>query len=105
MEIRLLNRGDFSAIQAEVPPLLFGRGRFMVSSRDARRCRRAAANRYSWGNDLPLDRHHLGNDLLYFCFLQLLGELDAPGDGTQGGLPVGVADEARDMKIVALGAY
>ena len=50
-----------------------------------------------FGDDLPIDCHHFGDDLPYSGFLQLVGEFDSLGDGSQGNFPVGIADKAGDV--------
>ena len=62
--------------QGEVPPLFLSR------------------------EDLPLDRHDLGDDLLDLHFLQFLWQLDTIGDGGQGGFHIGVTNKAGDVQLV-----
>ena len=50
-----------------------------------------------FGNDLPIHCHHLGDDLPYSGFLQLVGEFDSLGDGSQGNFPVSIADKTGDV--------
>jgi hypothetical protein len=63
--------------QGEVPPLFLGR------------------------EDLPLDCHDLGDDLLHSHLLHILWQLHLFGESGQGRFPIGVADKAGDVQLVA----